>query len=96
MALVNAAKQFGYEFKGKDMHDNIEILNKHKQATINFKLLNVCEFTSARKRMSVIIQEDANDDIWLFCKGADSVIKSRLSANSAGGAILKQTEEHVD
>jgi phospholipid-transporting ATPase len=43
-----------------------------------FELLNVCEFTSTRKRMSVILK-DVNGKIILMCKGADSVILERLS-----------------
>lgn len=35
-----------------------------------YKLLNLLEFNSSRKRMSVIVR-DEDDDIFLFCKGAD-------------------------
>lgn len=39
-----------------------------------YKLLNVLEFNSDRKRMSVIVK-DPNGKIKLMCKGADEVIK---------------------
>jgi phospholipid-translocating ATPase len=45
---------------------------------LKYKLLNVLEFTSTRKRMSVIV-EDQNGNKTLMCKGADSIIKERLS-----------------
>ena len=43
-----------------------------------YEILNVIEFTSARKRMSVIVKTPEGK-IKLFCKGADSVIYERLS-----------------
>lgn len=45
-----------------------------------YKILNVLEFNSTRKRMSVIVQ-DERGNIKLYCKGADSVIFERLSPN---------------
>lgn len=50
LALVNAAKQFGYEFKDRDDQDNIVIQDKLQNRTLKYKLLNICEFTSTRKR----------------------------------------------
>mgnify|MGYP001282011629 FL=1 len=46
---------------------------KTPKGAVKYKLLNVCAFTSTRKRMSVIV-EDKEKKIWLMCKGADSVI----------------------
>ena len=50
LALVNAAKQFGFEFLQRDVDDNIQIIEKANNKVHTFKLLNVCEFTSTRKR----------------------------------------------
>ena len=77
LALVNAAKQFGYEFNGIDKNDNLMV--KLKDNTIlRYQLLNICEFNSTRKRMSVIVKAP-DGKIVLMCKGADSVIMDRLS-----------------
>lgn len=46
-----------------------------------YKLLYVLEFTSKRKRMSVIVTDDKGN-VYLFCKGADSIIYERLTAES--------------
>ena len=73
LALVNAAKQFGYVFAGRDNDDNLLIEDKISNTMRKFKLLNICEFSSARKRMSVIVK-DEQGRILLLCKGADSVI----------------------
>ena len=43
-----------------------------------YEILNVLEFTSARRRMSVVVR-DPEGRIKLFVKGADNVIYERLS-----------------
>ena len=45
-----------------------------------YELLNILEFTSARKRMSVILKKLDSEDgrLFLLCKGADNVIFERL------------------
>lgn len=63
LALVNAAKFFGYYFKGRDEDNNIivELNNTDDNMEIGtptklFQLLNVIEFNSTRKRMSIIVK----------------------------------------
>jgi len=92
LALVNAAKQFGYEFAGMNADDVMTI--KTPKGDMKFKRLNVCEFTSTRKRMSVIV-EDKDKNIFLMCKGADSVITDRLSKESLQGKIFIETDRVV-
>lgn len=50
--------------------------------------MNVCEFTSTRKRMSCIVKNE-DGEIILMCKGADSVIEERLSAVSRESDMYK-------
>jgi len=94
LALVNAAKQFGFEFKGIDNDDNMMILDKDSNEIHRYQLLNVCEFTSTRKRMSVILR-DPQGRIVLMCKGADSVVMERLSQASLNGEVLSKTQTFV-
>lgn len=75
LALVNAAKFFGINFIGRDQDNNCIVLIHGKEE--NYKILNVIEFTSDRKRMSVIIKMP-DGTIKLLCKGADSVLLPRL------------------
>ena len=58
-----------------------------------YRLLNILEFTSARKRMSVIL-EDSQGKFLLLCKGADSIIEARL--NKGQSVHLSKTKEYVD
>lgn len=57
-ALVNAALYFGYRFNGRDEDNNIEVFADEE--ILKVELLNVIEFSSARKRMSVIIRDENN------------------------------------
>jgi phospholipid-transporting ATPase len=91
LALVNAAKFFGAEFKKRDEDNNMIITFLGKE--YRYRLLNILEFTSARKRMSVIV-EDAQGNYLLFCKGADSIIEKRL--NITASVHLAETKKHVD
>ena len=42
-----------------------------------YKLLNVIEFDSTRKRMTVIVRTPEGEAL-VLCKGADSIIEKRL------------------
>jgi magnesium-transporting ATPase (P-type) len=95
LALVNAAKQFGYEFKDRDSDDNIVILDKTNNTELKYQLLNICEFTSTRKRQSCIFR-DPNGRIVLMCKGADSVIAERLNQASMNSDVFTTTTKFVD
>jgi len=87
LALVNAAKYFGFEFIGRD--ENGAIMVTRNGTTIRYPLLNVLEFNSTRKRMSVVIRMPDNK-IYLLCKGADNVIYERLNEKSKYKEEIKQ------
>ncbi|CAG8530283.1 11561_t:CDS:10 [Diversispora eburnea] len=73
-ALVGCARDVGFTFLERFQDTlTIELLGERKE----FTLLNVLEFNSTRKRMSVIIRPPEGGII-LLCKGADSVIYERL------------------
>lgn len=57
---------------------------------LRYEILNVIEFTSARKRMSVIVKTP-DGKIKLFCKGADSVIYERLCPTPLDNNDLEQS-----
>ena len=71
-------RHFGFAFKDRDIDDNIVIDFKGTES--KYKLLHVLEFTSDRKRMSVIVMTPDNR-IMVVCKGADSIINARLAKN---------------
>ena len=72
-ALVKGACNFGYVFDTRTPHHvEIDALGTRER----YEILNVLEFTSTRKRMSVIVRNPSGQ-IKLYCKGADTVIYER-------------------
>lgn len=51
--------------------------------SLKYVLAATLEFNSDRKRMSIIVQTP-DETMLLMCKGADSIILARLSANEPG------------
>ena len=80
LALVEGAKDYGYEFIGKDKEGCILVTTPDKK-TMRYKLLNVCEFNSTRKRMSVIVRDMQTNEIVVLSKGADSIMEKLLIKN---------------
>jgi len=60
-----------------------------------YELLQVMEFTSGRKRMSVIVK-NSKDQILLMCKGADSIILERLADNEENKEIVEVTNRYLE
>ncbi|KAI7889242.1 uncharacterized protein EV154DRAFT_604236 [Mucor mucedo] len=93
-ALVNAAKNAGFAFirrKGQTL--TVDILGHE----YDFELLDVLEFNSDRKRMSVILRRPAPwNDIVLYCKGADNIISERLDEHGQDGDIVNKTFDDVE
>lgn len=80
LALTNAARHFGLTFKERDENGNMVIENRFTSEIEEYALLHVIEFTSARKRMSVLVR-DPKGRVLLMTKGADSHIIPRLRAD---------------
>ncbi|EPX72943.1 phospholipid-transporting ATPase [Schizosaccharomyces octosporus yFS286] len=88
-ALVKGACNLGFVLKStKNKRYIVEVLGKRNR----FQVLDIIPFTSARKRMSIIIR-DRNNEIYLYCKGADSVILNKLAENNSSELIEKTTQD---
>lgn len=89
-ALVNGASDvFGYKFTARKPH-SITCLRKGIEE--EYQILNVCEFNSTRKRMSVVLR-GPDGRVKLYCKGADTVILERLSKDNP---FVEPTLEHLE
>ncbi|XP_021935483.1 probable phospholipid-transporting ATPase IF isoform X4 [Zootermopsis nevadensis] len=69
-ALVEASARCGVVFLGEE-GDSMSVMMKGR--VCHYRKLNTLEFTSDRKRMSVVVQ-DEDGQIWLYCKGAESSV----------------------
>ncbi|XP_059670154.1 probable phospholipid-transporting ATPase 8 [Cornus florida] len=95
-AFVIAARELGFEFFERKQ-TSISLLELDhetgKKVVRSYKLLHVLEFSSARKRMSVIVKNEENQ-LLLLCKGADSVMFERLSRD--GRVFEAETKDHIN
>ncbi|XP_061165373.1 probable phospholipid-transporting ATPase IA isoform X3 [Saccostrea echinata] len=73
-ALVKGARELGFFFKTRTP-DTVTVEVDGEDEV--YEILNVLEFTSTRKRMSVVVRTPSGQ-IKLLCKGADTVIYERL------------------
>ena len=89
IALVNGARLFGYIFKDRDIN-NIITLEINKK-DIKYECLNILEYTSERKMMSVVVK-CPDGKIRLYCKGADLVIRKLINKNKE---LLEYTDQHM-
>lgn len=94
-SFVVAAKRLGvFLFDRSETSISLKVFDKDGSATIcNYQLLNTIEFSSVRKRMSVIVR-DSEDHLLLFCKGADEVMFDRLADD--GNNFLRITTQHMN
>ncbi|KAL1291279.1 hypothetical protein HN51_059826 [Arachis hypogaea] len=95
-AFVIAARELGFEFYERTQSSiMLRELNSvsGKITERDYQLLNILEFTSARKRMSVIVR-DEEGKLLLLSKGADSVMFERLAKN--GREFEEKTKQHIN
>ena len=91
-ALVYFARSQNYILKNKSLDDiiTLEIFGKEKK----FELLNTLEYSSERKRMSVIVKTEDNKYM-VYAKGADSMIELLLAEEEKNSLILNKTREYL-
>ncbi|TXG51535.1 hypothetical protein EZV62_024059 [Acer yangbiense] len=95
-AFVIAARELGFEFYERtptsiSLHELDPVSGRKVERS--YKLLNVLEFSSYRKRMSVIVRTEEGT-LLLLSKGADSVMFERLAKNRR--EFEEQTKVHVN
>ena len=83
LALLIAVKKNGITIKNRTK--STLTLEYPDGSTKDYTILQVLEFNSDRKRMSIIMRTD--EGIQLFCKGADSFVMRLLSPSIAAAEI---------
>ncbi|KAL4386048.1 hypothetical protein GQ457_09G004470 [Hibiscus cannabinus] len=95
VSFLIASQEFGFQFCRRTQ--SLMVLKEFdpscmKEVEREYKLLNLLEFSSSRKRMSVIVSNE-DGQVFLLCKGADSIIFDRLSDN--GRTYKQETALHL-
>lgn len=92
-ALLEAARAHGFAFLVKNSNSmKVSIMG----TTRVYNILEIIEFSSDRKRMSVVV-DMGNGKVFLLCKGADSVILKLLSENMSPSEkiTLEKSLSHI-
>ncbi|KAM7208879.1 hypothetical protein V8F20_000757 [Naviculisporaceae sp. PSN 640] len=90
-ALVATARDMGFTVLGVSSDGvDLNVMGEDR----HYEVLNTIEFNSSRKRMSSIVRMP-DGKILLLCKGADSVIYSRLKRGEQQ-ELRKETAQHLE
>ncbi|CAG7832941.1 unnamed protein product [Allacma fusca] len=96
-ALVMGAEKYGFAFQSRTPTTVTITVNLGTPQTEVYELLSVMDFTSDRKRMSVVVKRP-DGSLALFCKGADMMVYDRLSKDSKINSekMVSGTQGHLD
>ncbi|XP_017126564.1 phospholipid-transporting ATPase IF [Drosophila elegans] len=89
MALLEGCANLGLVYQGQS-NNTLRICRYPSAEELQFERLHVLEFSSERKRMSVILR-DRSGTIWLYCKGAEDAIFPRCKTSHR----LQQTDDQI-
>ncbi|KAL9623453.1 MAG: hypothetical protein Q9160_002346 [Pyrenula sp. 1 TL-2023] len=98
LALVTAAQDFGYTVVNRQ-HGTITIRTfpagpEEDPVYDSYEILDVIEFTSARKRMSIVVRMP-DRRIGIFCKGADSTLMKLLRLSELASSKAGEVERRL-
>ncbi len=94
---MSAAAAYGFRLVSRETTTSGSFLTLEegpRKAPHRYQLLNVLDFTSDRKRMSVVVRDCDGGRLFLLCKGADNIIKSLLHGGQEQLATV--TDGHLD
>ncbi|KAF2202777.1 phospholipid-translocating P-type ATPase [Delitschia confertaspora ATCC 74209] len=95
LALVQAAQEMGFIVINRDVHTiTLKILpsgSDSESVLETYEVLDVIEFSSKRKRMSIVVRFP-DQRICLFCKGADSVVMQKLKLSALANKKMVEIE----
>ncbi|KHN99959.1 P-type ATPase [Metarhizium album ARSEF 1941] len=97
LALVRAAYELGYRITRRTAKSITLQVPQPNGGTekMEFEILDVIEFSSARKRMSIVVRYP-DGRISIICKGADSVILPRLKLASLAMQKANEVRKSAD
>ena len=96
LAIINGAKTIGALFTSRDENNVVTIRLQTSGQEFQFAHLATCEFSSSRKRRTVILQNLQTGEYILLSKGADSVMFPRLSEKAKASETVAVTKGFCD
>ena len=98
LALVTAAQDFGYTVVDRQSR-SITVKtspseNEDEPVYDVYEILDVIEFSSGRKRMSIIVRMP-DQRICIFCKGADSIVTNLLRLKQLASVQISEVEHRA-
>ncbi|RFU72299.1 atpase, p-type, phospholipid-translocating, flippase [Trichoderma arundinaceum] len=96
LALVEAARDLGYVLIDRPAQ-SVKLQMPGADGSLQtetYQVLDVIEFSSKRKRMSIVVRMP-DDRICVFSKGADNVIMSRLKLNQVAAQKAKDVNRRA-
>jgi phospholipid-translocating ATPase len=96
LALVRAAQDLGFlVIQRTTQAVTLRITSAGEHSERTYRILDVIEFSSKRKRMSIIVR-CPDGRIWLVTKGADSVIVPRLRMADLAAQKVKELRQSLE
>lgn len=97
LALVKAAKELGYLVIHRNSQSiTLQIEGGGENAErLTFEILDIIEFSSARKRMSIVVRYP-DGRVAVICKGADSAILPRLKMSTLAMQKASEARQSAD
>ncbi|KAK5103027.1 drs2 neo1 protein [Lithohypha guttulata] len=99
VALVTAAQDLGFIVTDRQSGTiSVRILAQEDEEDAlaeTYQVLDVIEFSSIRKRMSILVRFP-DDRICLFCKGADTVVRQLLAKADLAAKYVEDVRRRTD
>jgi len=97
LALVQAAQDLGFLLINRDVRTiTLKIPGANGDATTEtYEILDVIEFSSKRKRMSILLRFP-DGRVCVICKGADSIVMQRLKLATLANKKMVEIERRAN
>jgi len=99
LALVQAAQEMGFLVINRDVHTitlRLPPAGPDAEATTEtYEILDVIEFSSKRKRMSIVVRFP-DGRVCILCKGADSIVMQRLKLATLANKKMVDIEKKAN
>ena len=82
--LARTAKEAGVVLLGLRAGGVVEVLLRAERRVLRLQVRHRFEFSSEKRRMTVVVQEQSQGAHYLFCKGADSAVFALLRQEESG------------